>query len=269
MGKLPIMEKEWTEQTLRELVQGARTAFEAVSLTELEPDEEAFEDDGLMVDYELRGGQVHCVMRRRLLADGRLWQVQMTAPLAGNVLPEDRMTAREREMCRSDMNHDFLTGVFNRRYLETAFCARLDSWVAAGRGAAVALVELDQFSALKQRHGQPTMDQVVCCVANQWKKHFDRPPEQVVCRLTGSIFVVGCADCTEKQLEEQMRALYAAMPRECVATVGMMCRVPYTLTAACAGTDEVADKRWNALYLLCDERLRAAEAAGGDRVFEV
>ena len=27
------------------------------------------------------------------------------------------MSARERELCREDLNHDFLSGVYNRRYL--------------------------------------------------------------------------------------------------------------------------------------------------------
>ena len=70
-------------------------------------------------------------LRRLIEADGKLWQLQMTAPLAGSDLPEDRMTARERELCRDDMNHDFLTGVFNRRYFETEFCTRLDEWTDA------------------------------------------------------------------------------------------------------------------------------------------
>ena len=109
------MKKEWTEQDLRAFAENAQTAFEDVTLTEA--DEEAadtWQDDGLQVDYVLRNGQVDCVLRRLIEADGKLWQLQMTAPLAGSDLPEDRMTARERELCRDDMNHDFLTGVFNR-----------------------------------------------------------------------------------------------------------------------------------------------------------
>ena len=128
------MKKEWTEQDLRAFAENAQTAFEDVTLTEA--DEEAadtWQDDGLQVDYVLRNGQVDCVLRRLIEADGKLWQLQMTAPLAGSDLPEDRMTARERELCRDDMNHDFLTGVFNRRYFETEFCTRLDEWTDAHR----------------------------------------------------------------------------------------------------------------------------------------
>ena len=77
------MKKEWTEQDLREFVRSAQAAFEDVTLTEA--DEEAarsWQDDGLMVDYELRNGQVDCVLRRQIVADGKIWKLQMTAPLA-------------------------------------------------------------------------------------------------------------------------------------------------------------------------------------------
>lgn len=266
MGKHQ-MSKEWTEQDLRQLAESAQAVFESVELIQLpaEP-EQTWQDDGLHVDYELCNGQVGCVMCRCIEADGKVWQLRLAAPLAGNTLPEDRMTEREREICRDDMNHDFLSGVFNRRYLETVFRSQLDDWAKEGRQAAVALVALDGFESMVRRYGQPSVDQVICFVANQWKKHFDSPADRVVCRLTGSTFVVGCADCTEKQLEDEMRAIYAEMPRTCVVSVGMMHRVSFTMTAACAGFDEVDAKNWDSLYHLCDERLRGTQSVGGNRV---
>ena len=177
------MKKEWTEQDLRAFAENAQTAFEDVTLTEADEETaDTWQDDGLQVDYVLRNGQVDCVLRRLIEADGKLWQLQMTAPLAGSDLPEDRMTARERELCRDDMNHDFLTGVFNRRYFETEFCTRLDEWTDAHRCASLALVALDNADALRAGYGPVVMSQLVCFVANQWKKHFDRPAERVVCR---------------------------------------------------------------------------------------
>ncbi|MGN0707862.1 MAG: GGDEF domain-containing protein [Faecalibacterium sp.] len=261
------MKKEWTEQDLHQLVQNAQAAFEAASVRELDPDRtRGWQDDGLQVDYELRGGQVHCVMSRCVEADGKCWELRMTAPLAGNILPEERMTDRERELCHDDMNHDFLSGVYNRQYLETSFRASLDRMAGEGRNVAVALVSLDREDELRRDYGQPVMDQVICFMANQWKKHFDQPNSRVVCRLNSTVFVVGCVDCTEKQLEDEMRTLHAAMPRECISSVNCIQRVPYTMTVACAGIEEVAEKNWETLYALCDKRLKAAAAAGGNCV---
>lgn len=137
------MEKQWTEQDLHSFVQAAQAVFDGVSLTEEQP-EPGWQDESLQVDYELRGGRVDCVLRRIVEADGKRWKLQMSAPLAGNVLPEERMTPRERELCRDDMSHDFLTGVYNRQYLERVFGAKLEQWARQGRSAAVALVALDK-----------------------------------------------------------------------------------------------------------------------------
>ena len=232
------MKKECTEQDLRELARSAQAVFEAVTLTEA-PLCDGWQDDGLRVDYELRNGRVDCVLHRRVEADGKCWELEMCAPLAGNVLPEERMTPRERELCREDMSHDFLTGVYNRRYLETVFAQKLEQCAAQGRKAAVALVSIDNGQKLRDTYGQPVMDQLHCFVGNQWKKNFDTPATRVVCRLTGSIFAVGCLDADGKQLAEEMQNLYRQMPRECITTTGMMRRVPFTLSSGVASLEDV------------------------------
>lgn len=136
MGKLQ-MDREWTEQDLRTFAEGAQAAFETVLLDEL-PQDTGWQDEGLQVSYSLCNGRVSCVLRRTVRADGKLWRITMSAPLAGNLLPEERMSARERELCREDLNHDFLSGVYNRRYLETVIAAELDRWAEQGRcGAGV------------------------------------------------------------------------------------------------------------------------------------
>lgn len=264
------MEKELTRQEMQNLVTSLQGAFDGVTVTEVEPGDGAEPpqwDESLRVDYELRNSRVRCLLSRCVAADGKVYRLQMSAPLSGSSLPEDRLTERERELCRDDMNHDFISGVFTRRYLETVFCPRIPEWNAAGRPVAVALVSLDRQAELAHQYGQPVMDQLVCCVANQWKKHYYEPTERVVCRLTGSMFVVGCVDMTGRQLEEEMRTLYAEMPCECIATTSTIRRIPYTLSVGCAGTDEVEDKSWKTLYVLCDERVRAAAAAGGNQVY--
>ena len=233
------MKKEWTEQDLRAFAENAQTAFEDVTLTEA--DEEAadtWQDDGLQVDYVLRNGQVDCVLRRLIEADGKLWQLQMTAPLAGSDLPEDRMTARE----------------------------RLDEWTDAHRCASLALVALDDEDGMRARQGDAVMNQLVCFVANQWKKYYDRPAERVVCRLTDTLFAIGCADKNCAELAEELNGIYAEMPRACVASVGLMRRVPFTQSIGCACTGEVRGKNWDALYQLCEQRLKAAQTAGGDQI---
>ena len=63
-------------------------------------------------------------------------------------------------------------------------------------------MELDKADELLAQQGDAVMNQLVCFVANQWKKHYDRPDERVVCRLTDTLFAIGCADKTCAELAE-------------------------------------------------------------------
>ena len=141
------MGKEWTRQQLQAAAEALRAVFEDVSVVELPPESEGrWQDDAMQVSYEQGGGQVSCVLRRRIPVKGGWCGIQMSAPLAGNTLPEDRMTERERELLREDLNRDFLTGAYNRRYIETVLSRQVEADMQAGRRAAVALLSLDEGS---------------------------------------------------------------------------------------------------------------------------
>ena len=51
---------------------------------------------------------------------------------------------------------------------------------------------------------------------------------------------------------KRLKAIYAEMPKGCVASVGLMRRVPFTQSIGVAGTREVRCKNWDALYDLCE-----------------
>ena len=240
----------------KQQIYNAVFSLQAGKLTRL-TDDRAIAIDALVPELSEGAGPIY------LLGDGAKL---VSDTLAGSGLPEDRMTPRERELCREDMNHDFLTGVFNRRYFETEFCTRLDEWADQHRCASLALVALDNADALRAGYGPVVMSQLVCFVANQWKKHFDRPAERVVCRLADSLFVIGCADKNCKELEEELHTLYGQMPHECVASVGLMKMVPIPQSIAVACTSEVRGRNWEAVFQLCRQRLEAVQQAGGDQV---
>ena len=261
------MKKGCTVQDLQRLTEALQMVFEDVSVVALPPEsEDHWQDEAMQVSYEQGGGQVSCVLRRRVKVDGASYGIQMSAPLAGNTLPEDQMTERERELVREDLNRDFLTGAYNRRYVETVFSPRLDEILQAGGQAAAALVSLDEADRLRYAHGQPSLDQIVCTIVNQWKKHYDVPNSRVVCRLHGGILLIVCEGMTAAQLEEEVRQHYASMPCSCIAGTGMMSRVAFTLSIGVAGTSELAEgqRSWENLYHLCDKRLCAAVSSGGN-----
>ena len=261
------MKNGYTVQDLQKLTEALQAVFEDVSVVELPPEcEDHWQDDAMQVSYEQGGGQVSCVLRRRVNVNGVSYGVQMSAPLAGNTLPEYRMTERERELVREDLKRDFLTGAYNRRYVETVFREKLDGILSSGGQAAAALVSLDEADRLRYTYGQPALDQIVCTIVNQWKKHYDRPSSRVVCRLHGGILLIVCEGMTVEQLEAEVRQHYAEMPCDCIAGTGMMSRVAFTLSIGVAGTAELpeGERSWESLYHLCDKRLCAAVADGGD-----
>ena len=261
------MKKGCTVQDLQKLAEALQAVFDDVSVVELPLEcEDHWQDDAMQVSYEQGGGQVSCVLRRRVQTDRGSYGIQMSAPLAGNTLPEDRMTERERELVREDLNRDFLTGAYNRRYIETVFRQKLDKILSEGGQAAAALVSLDEADRLRYTHGQPALDQIVCTIVNQWKKHYDLPCSRVVCRLHGEILLIVCEGMTVEQLGAEIRQYYEEMPCDCIAGTGMMSRVAFTLSIGVAGTAELPEgqRSWEGLYHLCDKRLCAAVADGGD-----
>ena len=50
--------------------------------------------------------------------------------------------------------------------------------------------------------------------------------------------------------------------------MGMMKRVPFTLSVAVAGLDELEGSTncWQRLYAICDERLRGIQISGGNKI---
>ncbi len=259
------MERNFTSAQLEELLRQLQSIFETAEVTDAEKAASA----GMTVGYASRMDGADCTLSCPITVDGAPKTLRLANAVANAALAEDPAAARELEMYRDDMNRDFLSGAYNRRYWENAFCRSISAHVAAGQPVAVALVKVDDFGAVTKAHGQPVADQLVCYVANVWKKYYDEADEKLVCRLTGHTFAIGCVGADEIDLESQLRVLYEQMNRTCTSTVGMLCRVPFTLSIAAAGTDEVKDKIWPELYALCDQRLRAQAAAGGNGVYAV
>jgi GGDEF domain-containing protein len=268
------MDREMTRQELQRLLDNMREAFEDVRAEELGETTESEPpclDDEMRVDYELRDGKVCCVLTRRILVDGKLYKLYATAPLQGEDRDEEELTEREQMQSRDEADHDVVTGVYTRRYLEEQIFPQAALWAARGVHTAAALIRLDHAQELTAQYGKPALNELLCDVANQWKKYYFGNVDRLVGRMDDHTFVIVCGGMTGYALEEELRGLYHSMHCTCVVTSGaeMARRIPYTLSIACAGTEDAAQPNWQALYELCDERLRKAVADGGDCVVGV
>jgi diguanylate cyclase len=61
---------------------------------------------------------------------------------------------------------DPLTGVFNRRHMETCLRDAIDQFTGSGQSAALLLIDIDNFKSINDRFGHVTGDAVICEIAD-------------------------------------------------------------------------------------------------------
>lgn len=258
------MKKDYSAAELEPLLTALRQVFEQVDV--LDP-ARADSDSGLCISYEKNMDDICGVIRRNIRVDGTPRVLRIAGVMSLADAPG--ISARELSMYREALIRDPLTGIYNRVFWADRICGKLEQCSRTGRTAAMALVEVDGYDQIAAQHGSADAGQLVCYVANQWKRFYDEGDEKVVCRMGDHRFVVVCFGATELDLESQMRFVYEKMNRVCISTNGMLCRIPFTLSIACAGLDEAGCSDADSLYSACRKRLDAVIAAGGNAVAQI
>ena len=173
---------------------------------------------------------------------------------------------RTASLHRRDALEDPLTGIGNRRALFGSGGALLDATRAAGRPAALLLMDLDHFKAVNDTHGHPAGDRLLVAFARL--AHDYLPPTSLVCRVGGEEFVAllpGAEADRARAVADEIRALFAHLA---VAGPGGPVRTTVSIGIAMMG-DEPTDGgsgRLAALLARADQCLYAAKHAGRDRV---
>ena len=256
------MKKDFHAQELQALLPALSELFEQVELAELPDGQE--EHPGLRVQYERSLDDLCAVITRGLRVDGKPCVLRLSGVLADAA--EAGASVREMRIYHDELVRDLLTGTYNLSFWNDRICAKLNACAPAGRPAAMALLEIDGYEQLKQQYDEADMGQVVCYVANLWKRYYDEGDEKVVCRLDENRFAIVCFGAEEIDLESQMRFVYEKMNLVCTSTHGMLCRIPFTLSMACAGLNEPGCTDTDTLYKACAARLDGVKAAGGNAV---
>jgi two-component system, cell cycle response regulator len=83
---------------------------------------------------------------------------------------------------------DALTGLFNRRYMESQLAAHVDQATHRGRTLAVLALDIDFFKSVNDTHGHDTGDQVLKELAQRLKRNVRNL--DVVCRTGGEEFII-------------------------------------------------------------------------------
>ena len=161
------------------------------------------------------------------------------------------------------LEHDALTGVHSRRYLNRQLAMTLEDAMDMGADVAVLMIDIDDFKHINDRHGHPEGDRVLVAVATT-TEHVVRPSDDV-CRYGGDELVVvmpGANVHAASEVAERIRRTIEAGDHE---MAGLTVPGPITVSIGVAhfpgdAVDGEGLIRW------ADRRLYRAKESGRNRV---
>ncbi|MFB0826280.1 histidine kinase N-terminal 7TM domain-containing protein [Chromobacterium violaceum] len=157
---------------------------------------------------------------------------------------------------REQTLRDPLTHLFNRRYLDETFERERERAEREGKPIAVAMLDLDDFKRINDRHGHQIGDRVLQALAGLLRQR--SRAADIVCRLGGEEFMVvlpgSDAEQAQHRVEEWRRAFHQMEHAgEHPFRASFSCGI-----AALPGNGRVLDE----LYRRADQALYQAKAAG-------
>ncbi len=177
-----------------------------------------------------------------------------------------RYTERLRDNVQSSIEMaitDALTGLFNRRYMESHLAGLLEQATARGKPLAVLVIDIDYFKSINDGHGHDAGDDVLREFALRIKRSIRGI--DLACRYGGEEFVVVMPEtdtAVAAMVAERLRRRIAAEP---FAIHEGSDNIPVTISiglAALRGADDSAA----ALLKRADQALYRAKRGGRNRV---
>jgi len=160
-----------------------------------------------------------------------------------------------------DSVFDRLTGLPNRRYIESSLDRAMAAARRTRRPLVLALADLDHFKQINDRHGHAVGDAVLCHAAATLSRAFRR--SDVIARYGGEEFVILFPEAEPAAAAERLEHLRADIAQEPVPVSGT--EVPITLSVGLAVFPSDGETPAD-LLARADQRLYAAKRAGRNRV---
>ena len=157
---------------------------------------------------------------------------------------------------------DPLTGLYNRRYMETHLAGLIDDAKANGRDLSIMIADIDHFKDVNDRHGHDAGDSVLQDFATRMRRH--TRGIDLACRLGGEEFVVIMPDTdldVARHVGERLRECIAEAP----FSIDSQTSLPVTTSVGLATLAGVDDNS-SALFKRADNALYAAKRSGRNRV---
>lgn len=157
---------------------------------------------------------------------------------------------------------DALTGLFNRRYLDTHAKALFEQARAAASPLSTLVIDIDHFKSVNDTHGHAAGDSVLREFAQRLRRN--TRGVDLICRMGGEEFIIVMPDTPlwrARQIAERLRSCIATEPFR--INVGTQITVTASVGLA---TVETSDEGMDALFGRADQALYAAKREGRNRV---
>lgn len=156
---------------------------------------------------------------------------------------------------------DPLTGLFNRRHLDTALGAALERCRATQAPLVLLLIDIDHFKLINDAHGHAAGDATLQMLAQLMLRHVR--PQDVACRYGGEEFLVVMADIPLETARHRADMLRQAFEKARVRYGDG--NISATLSCGVAAYPDHGDEA-GTLIRRADQALYLAKAAGRNKV---
>ena len=292
--------KNYTAQELYDHIKALRALFDKVQLTDPATGEYFDEDNGFApfadgcgchwgyegrctncaayqslhndaASFKLEGedGRVFAVTTRPLRLEGRPVVLETASDVSAQMGDWGHQADAQKRMLDQYSEHqvrDFLTGVYNRQYVEGYFAHKLPQMFAERQHVHIAIVDVRRFKILAQEYGDSVADQVLCYVPNWFR--LDMTDGQFVARFHGDQFLL-VEYPSRRSLPEFQASIqneYDRIGGQCVCGSMNNKLVPVQLAIAIGGLLETEHGTWDEMLSLLMSRLNEAKEAADGKV---
>ena len=177
-----------------------------------------------------------------------------------------RYTERLRDSVKASIEMaitDPLTGLYNRRYLETHLSHLIEHYINRGKTLSILAVDVDFFKAINDNHGHDVGDKVLQEIAVRLREN--TRSVDLCCRVGGEEFIM-VLPATETELADKIaERLRKAIASKSIATGEEGIAVPVTVSvglSSLGGLEDTLEK----LLKRADQALYTAKREGRNRV---
>ena len=208
--------------------------------------------DGALVDIECHGSSMDLLGRRVL--------VTVVSDITERTCAERKVRALQ-EQLREQANHDALTGLYNRRYLEESLARELACATRTHDSVSIILGDLDNFKSVNDRYGHLAGDEVLRAFGELMTRQ--TRDSDINCRYGGEEFLVVLPGMTQETAIKRAELL-----RREIAVERVQYHTAHIALTASFGiaTFPRHGTTVDELIAAADDAMYAAKAAGRNRV---